>query len=146
MVVDAETKLIIAHEVTSASVSDGQKLSDIVPKDTEAVYDDAGYAGEDIARKLKEKCPNIEHFTCFKGQRNKPLTKEQKGYNRYIVSPIRARCEHVFGRMTYCMGGLTIRLIGIARAKCQITLRDFAYNIMRYSTLVKMGKAAKMTI
>lgn len=146
VVVDKETKLIVAHEVTAANVHDSQKLVDVVPEDSEEVYDDAGYVGEEIDRKLKEKCPNSEHFTCARGKRNKPLTKEQKEYNRQIVSRVRARVEHVFGRITYCMGGHTIRSIGIARAKCQITLRDFAYNIMRYSTLVKLGKAQKMRV
>ena len=144
-VVDAGSKLIIAHEVTAANVNDSQKLSDVVPEGTESVYDDAGYTGEEVDRKLKAKCPNVEHFTSKKGQRNKPLTQEQKEYNRQVVAYVRARVEHVFGRMTYCMGGLTVRCIGLARAKCQITLRDFAYNIMRYSTLVKLGKAEKMT-
>ncbi len=146
VVVDAETKLIIAHEVTPANTADVTKLVDVVPENTDAVYDDAGYAGEDVDRKLKEKCKNVEHFTAKKGQKNKPLTQEQKDYNRQIVSCVRARGEHVFGFMTYCMGGLTIRSIGIARAKCKQTLRNFAYNIMRYATLVKYGKAEKMVI
>jgi IS5 family transposase len=146
VVVDALTKLIVAHEVTSANVHDSQKLSDVVPEDTESVYDDAGYVGLEVDRKLKEKCPEVEHFTCAKAQKNKPLTKEQKQYNREIVARVRARGEHVFGRMRYCMGGLTVRTIGLARAKCQITLRNFAYNIMRYATLVKMGKTQKMVI
>jgi len=146
VVVDAETKLIIAHEVTSASVHDSQKLSDVVPEGTETVYDDAGYVGEEIDRKLKEKCPDVEHFTAAKAKRKKPLTKEQKEYNRQMVAHVRARVEHVFGTISYCMGGTTIRVIGMARAKCQIALRDFAYNILRYSTLVKLGKAKKMAV
>ena len=146
VVADAKTKIIIAHEVTAANVNDSQKLSDVIPEQTDEVYDDAGYAGEEVDRKLKDKCPNVEHFTCKKGQRNKPLTQEQKEYNSRIVAHVRARVEHVFGRMTYCMGGLTVRCIGLARAKCQIALRDFAYNIMRYSTLVQLGKAKKMAV
>lgn len=142
VVVDASTKLIIAHEVTAANVHDSQKLVDVVPEGTESVYDDAGYVGEEIDKRLKEKCPDVEHFTAKKGQKNKPLTKEQKEYNRNIVSRVRARVEHVFGRMTYCMGGLSLRCIGIERAKCQIALRDFAYNLMRYSSMVKLGKCA----
>ncbi len=143
VVVDAKTKLIIAHEVTPANIADVTKLVDVVPENTLEIYDDAGYVGEDIDRKLREKCPNAEHFTAKKGQRNKPLTKEQKEYNRQIVSHVRSRVEHVFGFMTYCMGGLTVRSIGIARAKCKQTLRNFAYNIMRYATLVKYNKAEK---
>ena len=140
VVVDSITKLIIAHEVTPANIADVTKLVDVVPEDTERVYDDAGYVGEEVDQKLKEKCPHIEHFTCKKGQRNKPLTQKQKDHNREKVSRTRARVEHVFGYMTYCMGGLCIRSIGIARAKCKQTLRDLAYNIMRYATLENKRK------
>jgi IS5 family transposase len=144
--VDSETKLIIAHEVTAANVNDRQELVNVVPEETEMVFDDAGYTGAELDRLLHEKCPNVEHFTAPKAQRNKPLTQEQKEFGRQIIARTRARVEHVFGRMTYCMGGLTVRVIGMARAKCQITLRDFAYNIARYATLVKLGKASKMLI
>jgi len=144
VVVDAKTKLIIAQEVTAASVHDSQQLVDVVPEGTEAVYDDSAYVGEEIDRLLREKCPGVEHFTIAKARKNKPLTAEQKKYNREVVARVRARGEHVFGTMTTCMGGLTVRLIGIARAKCQCALRDFAYNLKRYMTLVKLGKAQKM--
>jgi IS5 family transposase len=140
VVADAATKLIVAHEVTPANVHDSQKLVDVVPKDTEKAYDDAGYVGEDIDKALKEKCPGIEHFTCAKAFRNRPLTNEQKQTNQGI-SKIRARVEHVFGRMTYCMGGMTVRCIGLARAKCQIALRDLAYNMQRYVTLARYHNA-----
>lgn len=146
VIADAATKLIIAHEVTSASVHDSQMLAAVVPENSAFVYDDAGYDGENIDKALKEKCPKVEHFTCAKGKRNHPLTAEQKEYNKHIVSKVRSKVEHVFGRMTYCMGGLTVRVIGLERAKCKIALRDFAYNIMRYSTLVKYNKAKKMII
>ena len=140
--VDARTKLIVAHVVTAASVHDSQEFVEVVPKGTESSY--AAYVGEEIEAELRKKCPGIEVFVCAKGKKNKPLTKEQKEYNRELVARVRARVEHVFGRMTYCMGGLTIRLIGVARAKCQIALRDFAYNLMRYMTLVKLDKVKKM--
>ena len=146
VVIDAETKLIIAHEVTPANIPDVTMLVEVVPDDTQKVYDDAGYVGEEVDRKLKMKCPEVEHFTAKKGQKNKPLNQEQKDYNREMVSRVRARGEHVFGFMTYCMGGLTIRSIGITRAKCKQTLRNFAYNIMRYATLVKYKKAKKMLV
>jgi IS5 family transposase len=139
--VDAVTKLIIAHEVTTASVHDSQKLVDVVPAETEILYDDSAYTGAELDELLKDKCPELEHFTARKGQKNKPLTKEQKEYNKNIVSRVRARIEHIFGHMTYCMGGLFVRCIGIERAECKVALRDMAYNLSRYATLVRLGKA-----
>jgi IS5 family transposase len=142
--VDAESKIIVGHIVTPASTPDCKELVGVVPEGTEEVYDDSGYTGKDIDSELKEKCPNVEHFTAKKGQKNRPLTKEQKEYNRDIVARVRARVEHVFGQITYCMGGLSVRGIGIERAECKITLRDLAYNLSRYATLVRLGKATAL--
>jgi IS5 family transposase len=140
---DAETKLIVSHEVTDASVHDSRKLVEVAPLGTKVVYDDAGYAGKEIDEKLRKKLPDVKHYTCARNYRNKPLTDGQKAENRSI-SKVRVRVEHVFGRMTSCMGGLTVRCIGMSRAKCQITLRDLAYNIQRYATMVRYGKADSM--
>jgi hypothetical protein len=67
------------------------------------------------------------------------LTEEQKKNNRE-KSRIRSRVEHVFGDMTNSMGGLTLRCIGMLRAKSVIGLKDLAYNMKRYAYLV--GAAA----
>jgi IS5 family transposase len=142
--VDAATKLIIEHKVTEASAADVKHLIDIVPERTEVLYDDSGYTGAEYDEQLNAKCPDIDHRTAKKGQKNKPLTNEQKEYNRNVVSRVRARAEHVFGRMTYCMGGLFVRCIGIERARCKITLRDLAYNLSRYASLVRLKKAKSM--
>lgn len=142
--VDAATKLIIEHKVTEASAADVKQLIDVVPEGTEVLYDDSGYTGAEYDKELNEKCPNIDHRTAKKGQKNKPLSKEQKEYNRDVVSRARARVEHVFGHMTYCMGGLYVRCIGIERARCKIALRDFAYNLSRYASLVRLEKAKSM--
>jgi IS5 family transposase len=144
--VDAETKLIVAHTVSAASVHDSQKLVEVVPEGTKRVYDDSAYAGAAIDAQLQEKCPGVEHKTCKKGRRNAPLTPEQKEYNAEVVSRVRSRVEHVFGRMTTCMGGLNIRTIGQARATCVCALRDFAHNMLRYETLFRQGKCEKMAI
>lgn len=48
----------------------------------------------------------------------------------YVLTPIRARIEHVFARQKDQMG-LFIRTIGIARAETKIGLANLAYNIDR---------------
>jgi IS5 family transposase len=62
------------------------------------------------------------------------LTKTQKR-NNTAKSRIRARVEHVFGRMDQ-FGGIAIRTIGMARAEIQIGLLNLAYNLTRYAYLM----------
>ena len=49
-------------------------------------------------------------------------------------SALRSRIEHVFAHQKARMG-LTIRTIGIARARAAITLADMAYNMTRWRWL-----------
>ncbi|MDR1494097.1 MAG: transposase [Planctomycetaceae bacterium] len=72
-----------------------------------------------------------------KGDRNHPLTDEQKENNR-IKSKIRCRVEHIFGAMKRRVGNETLRTIGRARAKFQIELRNLTYNKRRYASLLKI--------
>ena len=62
--------------------------------------------------------------------KNKPLTDERKESIR-VKSKVRARVEHVFGYMSRFMGGITIRTIGIEKAKRKICGMNLAYNIKR---------------
>jgi hypothetical protein len=48
---------------------------------------------------------------------------------------VRARVEHVFGHITNSMSGMTIRCIGLRRARCAIALMNLAYNLSRYAYL-----------
>jgi hypothetical protein len=86
--------LIIAHEVTAASVNDSQKLANIVPEGTDEVYDDAGYVGEDIDLALKAKCPDVEQFTCAKAKKNKPLTKGLSLGNSNLSKTDKSASQH----------------------------------------------------
>ena len=84
---------------------------------------------------LKEKCgSDVVLKINEKGYRNKPLTEEQKASNRE-KSRVRVRVEHVFGHITNAMGGMTIRCIGLRRARCAIAFKNLAYNLSRYAYL-----------
>ncbi len=48
----------------------------------------------------------------------------------------RSRVEHIFGVQTQRAGNLILRGVGIVRAKVKIGLRNLAYNLDRYATLV----------
>ena len=130
--VDKKSKIITTYEVTSAEVHESQKLKELVePGKDRRLYGDSAYTGENIQGCIPAGVANRIHE---KGQRNRPLTKTQKR-NNTAKSRIRARVEHVFGRMHH-FGGITIRTIGLARAKMQICLLNLTYNMTRFAFIM----------
>ncbi|MGI6689125.1 MAG: IS5 family transposase [Christensenellales bacterium] len=129
--VDADSKLITAYSVTDASIHDSQALIELIDEKDQVLYADSAYSGRPIADKLPQGIKNQIHE---KGYRNRPLSEEQKAENKK-KSRIRARIEHVFGYMTGSLHGITVRSIGIARAKFNIGLTNLIYNLCRYVIL-----------
>jgi IS5 family transposase len=129
--VDADSKLITAYTVTDASIHDSQALIELIDEKDQVLYADSAYSGTPIADKLPQGIKNQIHE---KGYRNRPLSEEQKAENKK-KSRIRARIEHVFGYMTGSLHGITVRSIGIARAKFNIGLTNLTYNLCRYVIL-----------
>jgi IS5 family transposase len=128
---DAESKLITHYAVTDAAVHDSQALIELLDEKDKVLYADSAYSGEPIAKQLPE---GIENQIHEKGYRNKSLSEAQKAENKR-KSRIRVRIEHVFGYMTGTMRGVTVRSIGIARAKFNIGLTNLLYNLCRYEIL-----------
>ena len=130
--IDKRSKIITRYGVTSAEVHDSQELKNLIEKGKDRrVYGDSAYTGEEVQRCIPKKILNRIHE---KGYRNRPLTKTQKKSNT-AKSRIRARIEHVFGRMKQ-YGGIFIRSIGRTRAEIQIGLLNLTYNLTRYAYLM----------
>ena len=129
--VDAESKLITGYSVTDASVHDSQVFIGLIDENDKVLYADSAYSGNPIAEQLP---PGIENQIHEKGYRNKPLSEEQKAENKR-KSRTRSRIEHVFGYMSGTMRGITVRSIGISRAKFNIGLTNLIYNLCRYVIL-----------
>jgi len=68
--------------------------------------------------------------------RNKPLTPEQEAENTER-SRVRVRVEHIFGHIETAMNGCYVRTIGFARAQAKIGMENMAYNISRFSFLMR---------
>jgi IS5 family transposase len=134
--VDGDSKIIMAFEVTAASVHDSNAIVGLCDENDAAIYADSAYAGDDLEKELRKKCgAGVDLQIHEKGYRNKPLTDEQKISNRG-KSKVRVRVEHVFGYMTNSMGGMTIRCIGLTKARCAVALKNLAYNISRFAYLL----------
>jgi len=137
--VDKDSKIIVDFTVTPASVHDVNEFEGLIDINDKEAWLDSGYASAEHIARIMEKYPGIILHICEKGQKNKPLTEEQKASNRE-KSQVRARVEHVFGYMTRFMGGIYIRTIGKERAEREICGMNLAYNLKRIAFLVSSKK------
>ncbi len=138
--VDRKHKIIRRYTVTDASVHDSQELDNVLDpaNDSQETWADSAYRSEDQEARLKEKgwTSNIHE----RAYRNKPLTPEQEAANT-TRSRVRVRVEHVFGHIENAMNGCYVRTIGITRAKAKIGLENLAYNMSRFTFLMRPPKA-----
>lgn len=134
--VDNKHKLIRTFAVTPASTHDSQLLGELVAANNSSgdVWADAAYQSEAAIEELVAAGyrPHIQR----KGKRDHPLSpREQKG--NHTRSRTRSRVEHIFGIQSQMAGDLTIRTIGLMRAKVKIGLRNLAYNMNRLKCLLR---------
>lgn len=128
---DASSKLITDYAVTTASTHDSQPMPAMIDQTDKVIYADSAYWGQPVAEALP---PHVENQIHERGTKKNPLNEEQKANNKR-KSKIRCRVEHIFGFMTQSMHGLTVRSIGLERAKFNIGLLNLIYNLCRYEFL-----------
>jgi IS5 family transposase len=142
--IDDEHKFVRCYGVTDASVHDSVPYPDLMPTEPDypdqEAFADAAYVGEKIDTGLKER--GFLPMICEKGYRNKPLTEQQKAFNK-VKSSVRCRVEHVFGAMKMRMGNEILRSIGFGRARFWIGMRNLMYNFSRLVSL-KCPKPVKV--
>jgi IS5 family transposase len=129
--VDALSKLVVDWEVTPANVHDSQVLDRLITREDELLYADSAYRSEEISKLLEEK--GVVNRIHDRGYRDRPLSESQKKTNR-LKSAIRARVEHVFGRLAQYRADRFHR-IGIKRAVFEVGLGNLVYNMERVSRL-----------
>lgn len=136
--VDVKHKLIRDYAVTDASVHDSQVFGELLCEDNRSkdVYADSAYRSEESLEMLREQ--GYREHLQRKGCRHRKLTNWEKRGN-HTRSKIRSRIEHVFGVQAMIAGDLLLRTIGIARAWVKIGLRNLAYNMYRFQSLVTVG-------
>ncbi len=135
---DKDSKLIVDYTTTHAAVHDSQEVSELVDEKDNVIYGDSAYWGKKVAENLPK---NVESQIHERGTKHAPLTEEQKASNK-IKSKTRARVEHVFGFMENSMNGITLRSIGLERAKFNIGLTNLIYNLFRFEFLNRSKAAA----
>ena len=133
--VDVKHKLIRAYQVTSANLHDSQVFEELLSANTSRdLWADSAYRSADRLDWLA--VHQYREHVQRKGTRNHPLSSwEQQGYR--TRSRIRSRVEHIFGVQAQRAGSLILRSIGLVRARAKIGLRNLAYNLDRYGTLLR---------
>jgi len=136
--VDVKHKLIRDYAVTDASVHDSQVFGELLCEDNRSkdVYADSAYRSEESLEMLREQ--GYREHLQRKGCRHRKLTNWEKRGN-HTRPKIRSRIEHVFVVQAMIAGDLLLRTIGIARAWVKIGLRNLAYNMYRFQSLVTVG-------
>jgi IS5 family transposase len=133
---DAKYKLIRKYFVTDASVHDSQKMDSILDEnnDSKKIYGDSAYRSQAQEQRLLEAGYVSQiHERAYRGS---VLSEAQKLENT-AKSRVRARGEHIFGHIQNSMNGCYVRNVGIARARAKIGLESLAYNISRFTFLMK---------
>lgn len=129
--IDAASKLIDTFTVTHAAVHDSQPVEELLRESDRdrVLWADSAYTGAGIAGLLERfgMLANIHE----KGTAVRPLNRKQKRTNQ-DKSRIRARVEHVFGRIAQ-FGGDHFRRIGRRRCWFETALTNLTYNLDRFA-------------
>ena len=136
--IDVKNKLIRDYAVTDAATHDSQVFDDLLDdsNSNRDVFADSAYRSKERLKELSER--GFRDRVQRKGCRHKKLTEREIRGN-HTRSKTRCRIEHVFGVQAMLAGDLILRTIGIIRARVKIGLRNLAYNMFRYKTLVTQG-------
>lgn len=134
--VDLRSKLILKSKTTSAEVHDSQVFEELLDERDRAVLADSAYHSDEREKHVLEKI-GADEYLMRKACRGRPLSEQEKMTN-HVISRMRVRVEHVFGRMAQ-MGADYCRSIGLRRATSHNHLANLIYNLDRYRVL--MSKA-----
>jgi len=136
--IDVKNKLIRDYAVTDAATHDSQIFDELLDdaNTSRDVFADSAYWSKDRLKRLSQR--GFRERLQRKGCRHQKLTEREKRGN-HTRSKTRCRIEHIFGLQAMMAGNLILRTIGTIRARAKIGLRNLAYNMFRYKTLVATG-------
>ena len=138
--IDKKHGIIRRRTVTDAAANDGKRLRgfDRPGNTCRDVWGDTAYRSAENERWLKEN--GLNSRIRRKKPRGRPMSARTAKANGR-KSKDRAKVEHVFAHQKARMG-LTIRTVGLARAKAAVTMANMAYNMGRLRWLPGRAKTA----
>lgn len=134
--VDVGSKLITAFSVTDAAVHDSQEATNLASQMLTVKEQDFFADSAYISKKLLEEYKNLGYLPQVneRAYRNAPLTRWQKESNKK-KSKVRARVEHVFGKIENSFGGMQARARSYSRIHAVVALKNMVYNLTRLTEL-----------
>lgn len=131
---DVKNKFIRKYAVSDAATHDHNHFEELLDEDNTSreVWADSAYRSAEKLKALSE-LGYREHIQR-KSYNNHPLSEWERQGNR-TRSRVRSRIEHIFGAMLSRAGSLTMRCIGLERARMVIGIRNLVYNLGRYALL-----------
>ena len=139
--IDKKHGIIRRRIVTDAAANDGKRLREgLIDHGNTCgdVWGDTGYRSAENEKWLKENGLNSRIHR--KKPRGRPMpARTAKANGR--KSKDRAKVEHVFAHQKARMG-LTIRTVGLARAKAAVTMANITYNMGRLRWLLSRAQTA----
>ena len=123
-----EDGLIKTTAFTAGNVHDSNVFIELLDADDSAAYADSAYPSEKHQQWLAER--QIENRLIRRAYRNKPLSAEDKKFNR-MHSGVRSIVERVFGVLKQHYGMAKARYLGINRNRTRVELMCVAHNLKR---------------
>ena len=127
---DRKFRFIRKWTVTDAAKYDGRELENLLDKSNTAssVWADTAYRSHKNEKKISK--AGLISKVHFRKSPGKPMPEPKRRANSARSRP-RSAIEHVFADQKHRMN-LTIRTIGIHRAKTKIGIANIAHNLKRY--------------
>lgn len=141
MKVDTKGKFFSTYVVTSSAPHDSRQMKKLITEedDGQALWADSAYGG--FTTFLRRH--HIRIKICDKGVRGRPLFEKLQRRN-YRRSKTRSRVEHVFGFMEGTMHRLTVKCVGMVRAKFSIGMTNLVYDMFRFEQTECLGVNSKI--
>ena len=129
--------LVLSVHTTGGNVHDSQCmeacLDQVCLPARSRILADKGYCSSKNEELLKSR--GLRSGIQKKARRNRPLSKWEKSYNRYI-SRSRYKIERVFGSIKRWFGRLEARYVGLSKTHNQHVLEAIAYNLYRLPGII----------
>ena len=130
--VDQDSGLVRSLRVTPANVNDTVEADALIRGDEASVWADAAYHTH--AREAALRALGMKPRLARRANKHHPLGRHARRLNR-LIARRRAAVETTFATWKNRMGLTAIRYIGLAKARGQVTLTAFAFNLRRWAAL-----------
>jgi IS5 family transposase len=133
--VDQGSGLIRHCILTPAKTSESEVADTLIRGDERAVYGDKAYESKVRRRALKAR--GIKDRILHRSHKHQTGLPHWHRRRNFLIAPIRAAVERIFGTLKRCYGYTRVRYCSLAANLTQLRLLAIAYNLRRAAALVR---------